>query len=369
MHYTNKKCESGSSVSQLGYKDISPYKDSPYLDILSPSGEITMKGVSKPLLGISDTGESKIMIPGQEYKFNSKLIREIPMKRMYQMGGQPNAQPAQQEQPSPADIISAYIDMHQLGQKEAEEIYKSFYKMSPEDKQIFLQNIMQEVQESHSESPTNPEEQQEMAQGQEPQMMVDGQQAMMVGGIPVIIPNYFPGHKKMQAGYFETRPEFEYGNEGVQNTYNTPTPKVQKAPTVSQVKKAIKETEKVQKIFAKKQEEAITQSSKKLADLLNADVQQNKGYTKYLDDTINIPTPSVPTPYSNELDVSFYTVQKSVEVKQKKPFLSNVLQKVYPFADGRALLTHKDGTFVVRDPNGKYRVPTTQEIETYQYSK
>ena len=108
MHYTNKKCESGSSVSQLGYKDISPYKDSPYLDILSPSGEITMKGVSKPLLGISDTGESKIMIPGQEYKFNSKLIREIPMKRMYQMGGQPNAQPAQQEQPSPADIISVY---------------------------------------------------------------------------------------------------------------------------------------------------------------------------------------------------------------------------------------------------------------------
>ena len=32
-----------------------------------------------------------------------------------------------------------------------------------------------------------------------------------------------------------------------------------------------------------------------LADLLNADVQQNKGYTKYLDDTIDVPTPSVPT--------------------------------------------------------------------------
>ena len=33
MHYTNKKCESGSSVSQLGYKDISPYRDTYEKDV------------------------------------------------------------------------------------------------------------------------------------------------------------------------------------------------------------------------------------------------------------------------------------------------------------------------------------------------
>ena len=94
------------SINKLGYKDISPYKDSPYLDIHSPSGAITMKGVSTPLLAITDQGERRMMYPGEEHQFNSKLIREIPMRRYYQGGGEmmpeqqmPQGQPQQGGQP------------------------------------------------------------------------------------------------------------------------------------------------------------------------------------------------------------------------------------------------------------------------------
>lgn len=106
--------------------------------------------------------------------------------RYYEGGGQP----PQQGQPSPADIIAAYIQANGLGQKEAEQIYKSFSQMSPEDKQMFLQNIMQEMQETAQQQAPQQEEMQEQPMG----AMPDGQQAMMVGGIPIFTRGY-PGYK------------------------------------------------------------------------------------------------------------------------------------------------------------------------------
>lgn len=43
------------------------------------SNNITMKGVDFPVLGISDTGDKKMMLPGNDYKFDGKSVTEYPM--------------------------------------------------------------------------------------------------------------------------------------------------------------------------------------------------------------------------------------------------------------------------------------------------
>ena len=43
------------------------------------SNEITMQGVYEPLLGISDTGDTQMMYPGEDYKFKGKKVTEYPV--------------------------------------------------------------------------------------------------------------------------------------------------------------------------------------------------------------------------------------------------------------------------------------------------
>ena len=43
------------------------------------SNQITMQGVNEPLLGISDTGDKKMMLPGKDYKFKGKKVQEFPI--------------------------------------------------------------------------------------------------------------------------------------------------------------------------------------------------------------------------------------------------------------------------------------------------
>ena len=45
------------------------------------SNNITMKGVNYPVLGISDTGDTKMMQPGEDYKFKGNSVTEFPMAR------------------------------------------------------------------------------------------------------------------------------------------------------------------------------------------------------------------------------------------------------------------------------------------------
>jgi hypothetical protein len=45
------------------------------------SNNITMKGVNYPVLGISDTGDRKMMQPGKDYKFKGNSVTEFPMAR------------------------------------------------------------------------------------------------------------------------------------------------------------------------------------------------------------------------------------------------------------------------------------------------
>ena len=40
-----------------------------------------MQGVYEPLLGISDTGDTQMMYPGEDYKFNGESVTEYPIKK------------------------------------------------------------------------------------------------------------------------------------------------------------------------------------------------------------------------------------------------------------------------------------------------
>ena len=44
-----------------------------------PSNEITMQGVNYPVLGISDTGDTKMMQPGEDYTYDGESVTEYPM--------------------------------------------------------------------------------------------------------------------------------------------------------------------------------------------------------------------------------------------------------------------------------------------------
>jgi len=67
------------NLSITGYKRNSPDKDRPYNVI--PSGEITMKNVDFPVLGIDNKGNSKVMKPGKDYSYPGNTVLEIPMKK------------------------------------------------------------------------------------------------------------------------------------------------------------------------------------------------------------------------------------------------------------------------------------------------
>ena len=45
------------------------------------SNNITMKGINYPVLGISDTGDKKMMQPGKDYKFDGNSVTEYPMAK------------------------------------------------------------------------------------------------------------------------------------------------------------------------------------------------------------------------------------------------------------------------------------------------
>ena len=45
------------------------------------SNEITMQNVPFDVLGISDTGDTKLMKPGKNYKFKGKKVTEFPMAK------------------------------------------------------------------------------------------------------------------------------------------------------------------------------------------------------------------------------------------------------------------------------------------------
>ena len=63
------------NLSTKGYKKNSPDKDRPYNVI--PSGDVTMKNVDFPVLGIDNEGNSEVMEPGEDYNFPGESVLEF----------------------------------------------------------------------------------------------------------------------------------------------------------------------------------------------------------------------------------------------------------------------------------------------------
>lgn len=74
----NEHYEQGG-ISRDGYKANSPDRFNPYNII--PSNNITMKNVRHPVLGIDNTGATKLMHPGYDYLYPGAVVLELPFKR------------------------------------------------------------------------------------------------------------------------------------------------------------------------------------------------------------------------------------------------------------------------------------------------
>ena len=64
--------QNGSIISPLGQWEY------PGEITTIPSNEITMEGVDYDVLGVSNTGDTKLMKPGKDYKFDGEYVTEYP---------------------------------------------------------------------------------------------------------------------------------------------------------------------------------------------------------------------------------------------------------------------------------------------------
>lgn len=78
---TRKQLGGNIKVDPMGYWN----KDNHGKPVIIPSGDITMQGVDIPLLGISNIGERRIMMPNSRHKFKGTSVLEIPLTNPYKM--------------------------------------------------------------------------------------------------------------------------------------------------------------------------------------------------------------------------------------------------------------------------------------------
>jgi len=158
--------------SLLGYRDDSPYRDLPYIDINTPQGIIDMSGTGIFLKAKDNTGYSTVLPPySGQHKFKGNTVREsplgktrnkinnftnkintmnnyMPLKFKYQTGG---------EQDQIAQVIQAYA---QATGTNPDEIMQQLQGMSPQEQQQAIQAMMQELQGGQGGG----QEEQQMAQ-------------------------------------------------------------------------------------------------------------------------------------------------------------------------------------------------------------
>ena len=78
-----KRKVGGHTKSKMGYRDDSPYKNEPYIDINTPTGEIDMSNTGTPLMA-----NGRYLAPySGTHRFDSNVVRETPIKKN---GGQIN---------------------------------------------------------------------------------------------------------------------------------------------------------------------------------------------------------------------------------------------------------------------------------------
>lgn len=68
------------NITMTGYWPDSPDRNNDFNVI--PSNSITMKRMKQPLIGISDTGDARIMQPGEEHQFDGNYVLEMPLNKM-----------------------------------------------------------------------------------------------------------------------------------------------------------------------------------------------------------------------------------------------------------------------------------------------
>jgi len=93
------------------------------------SNNITMKGVNYPVLGISNTGDERLMMPGEDYKFDGDSVTEYPMA---QNGGR-----WLDKKESPQKFIQNYIN----SPKYRERLESSDYYNVDEEIKIRSKNL------------------------------------------------------------------------------------------------------------------------------------------------------------------------------------------------------------------------------------
>ena len=79
--YTEDEIYSYQQGGNLG--KVTPYGqwEYPHQVTTIPSNNITMKGVDYPVLGISDTGDTKYMLPNMDYLFDGNYVTEYPLHK------------------------------------------------------------------------------------------------------------------------------------------------------------------------------------------------------------------------------------------------------------------------------------------------
>jgi hypothetical protein len=79
LDWTPKNISRDGSVTKdnMGYWNPENWGEPVEID----SNQITMQGVYEPLLGISDTGDTQMMYPGEDYEFDGESVTEYPIKK------------------------------------------------------------------------------------------------------------------------------------------------------------------------------------------------------------------------------------------------------------------------------------------------
>jgi hypothetical protein len=135
------------NVTKTGYWPDSPDRNNDFNII--PSNNITMEGMDMPLMGVSDKGDKKLMIPGKNYKFKGKSVMETPVdKGMYlghfqfkngglvrmEPGGpvNPNFKPSYDWKKSPEENAELNKRAEAAGHNSVAEYEKSGWAWQPE---------------------------------------------------------------------------------------------------------------------------------------------------------------------------------------------------------------------------------------------
>ena len=93
------------------------------------SNDITMQGVDYPVLGVSDTGDTQMMQPNQDYKFKGNKVTEYPMAQSGTIVNDPNDPRLKAYQ----DSLTAY--------NKSNDLYKQLLKQGKEGNQGIKEQV------------------------------------------------------------------------------------------------------------------------------------------------------------------------------------------------------------------------------------